>query len=216
MGELTEEVAHIKSDDEINELVQILHKEIELKQQIQAQLIESKTIAEEANEAKSEFLSIMSHEIRTPLNGVIAMGELLAETKLSRQQHEYVEVINHSAASLLAIVNDILDLSKIEAGKLELEEVDFNLRALIDSIQRIMEPAAQNKGLKFSVRFSEKPPRLAKGDPTRIRQVLFNLVQNAVKFTEKGSIIIKIRIASVEKGMSARFEVIDSGIGIDS
>lgn len=180
-----------------------------------SRLMANERAAVEASRLKSEFLANMTHEIRTPLNGVIAMTGLLRKTTLDQQQREYTEIINHSAESLLEIVNDILDLSKIEAGKLELEQVDFDLEKVLEGVSRVLETAASNKALELSINISKKCAKFFRGDPSRIRQVVFNLAHNAIKFTEVGGVAIKIDVVSATKGRQIiRFEVTDSGVGI--
>jgi PAS domain S-box-containing protein len=171
--------------------------------------------AEAANHAKSSFLARMSHEIRTPMNGVLGMTELLLETGLTGTQRKYAETVQRSGKTLLGIINDLLDFSKIEAGKLELENVDMDLRRTIEDIVELLAERAHAKGLELACRV---PPDLVthvKGDPLRLGQVLTNLVGNAIKFTEQGSVLI--RVAGVEETaerVSMRFDVTDTGVGI--
>jgi len=180
-------------------------------------LIDARQAAETASKAKSEFLANMSHEIRTPMNGVIGMLEILSETRLTRNQASYVESTRQSAHSLLTLINDILDFSKAEAGKLDLEHIGFNLASTMDSILDFLGPRAMEKELDLVLLMDQDVPLHIVGDPSRIRQILINLVGNAVKFTNTGYIFIRV---SCEKNTPASckllFKVIDTGIGIPS
>jgi PAS domain S-box-containing protein len=188
----------------------ILH-DVSERQQVERALLESAEAAEAANQAKSAFLATMSHEIRTPLNGVLGMAQVMSNDTLSDAQRDRLDVIRESGEALLAILNDVLDLSKIESGKLELEDVEFDLAELVHGAQATFTSLANKAGLSFALDVTQAEGSY-RGDPTRVRQVLYNLISNALKFTENG----EVRVTATYDAGRLRLSVADTGVGMSA
>ncbi len=201
--------------NESEDLNEELADEIEQRKRVEKELHKAKEAAEAASKTKSEFLANMSHEIRTPMNGILGTLQLLQGSDMSDSQKEYVNIAYNSGESLLSLLNDILDFSKIEAGKLELEYIPFDLRELVKELSVLLKQKADEREVALYTKVDETLPQVIRGDSVRIRQILANLMTNAIKFTEKGDVTIRVSVIDQdEKTARLRFEVIDTGIGI--
>lgn len=209
------EIYKISTGDPVTELKETFNNMMFILEVTHNDLIESRKVAEEASRLKSEFLANMSHEIRTPMNAILGMTTLALDTDLTEEQRDYLNTVNQSALALLDIINDILDFSKIEAGRLNIEDIEFNLRLTVEGVTDTLAPQASKKGIELACFVHQDVPSLLIGDPTRIRQILVNLAGNAVKFTHKGEVLIKVEpLEETEADANIIFSVIDTGIGI--
>jgi len=201
--------------NESEDLNEELSTEIEQRKRVEKELHKAKEAAEAASKTKSEFLANMSHEIRTPMNGILGTLQLLQGSELTESQLEYVGIAYNSGEALLSLLNDILDFSKIEAGKLKLEYIPFNLQILIKELTILLKQKADERHVELLTDVDSELPLIIKGDSVRIRQVLANLMTNAIKFTEKGTVTIKVVVLEkTEKSARLRLEIVDTGIGI--
>lgn len=201
-------------DDGKLEMVISVDRDITLKKQREAELAEAKRAAEQGERAKTAFLATMSHEIRTPMNGIIGMSDLLSEAKLSSEEALYVQTIRHSSEALLTIINDILDFSKLQDGHLKISSVAFEVQPCLDEVMNLMRPQASAKGISLEIDIKDDLPRAVWGDDGRLRQILVNIIGNAIKFTENGS--VTVQVGTVKEGPDHGLEiaVTDTGIGI--
>jgi len=209
------EFQNVENIKELQTLNRQYVQEINERKHIQLDLQKARDSATNSNAAKSDFLANMSHEIRTPMNGIIGASKLLMDLELSKDAFEYAALINHSAVSLLTILNDILDYSKIDAGKLTIEQISIDLKRIVTDVSGLLSQTAKEKQLKLSVDFQDSKNKYFIGDPHRIRQILINLLGNAIKFTASGYVQIRVRFQAIEKDcVNVIFEIDDSGIGI--
>jgi len=205
----------VKSNNELNKHMDTLKSEIERREKLEKELKSKRYAAEDASQAKTEFISTISHEIRTPLNVVIGYSDLLSMSELNDKQKKYINSIRAGGESLLNIINDVLDLAKIEAGKLEIENKVFNLNSLIEEVSLMFQKQISDKGLSFELIIDKQLPVYIVLDEHRLKQILMNLISNAIKFTDQGSIVIRVCVLNIlQDTIDLRFEIQDSGLGI--
>lgn len=216
INELNDKKVKIGEEDNLIELLNILNKEIDFKKEFQKQLYVAKSNAEKANEAKSDFLSVMSHEIRTPLNAIIGLIYIMEKENSLSSFQENIEVLKHSSQNLYLLINDILDFNKIEAGKIELENIPFDLKELITQIVKSLDVKAEENFNKIEIEFDNNFTKNIISDPLRLGQIITNLVSNAIKFTKDGVVKIKVDQLEISNNNSKfKIQVIDNGIGIE-
>lgn len=208
------DIAPVRDDDGVLQNFIAVERDITEKKEFEEQLENARIKAEDASRSKSEFLANMSHEIRTPMNGVIGTSELLIETGLDEEQLAYAQTISRSGSALLTIINDVLDFSKIEAGRLELDPSPFDLKTALESVVTLMTPAAREKGISVELQYAEHLPRRFVGDVGRIRQIITNLMGNAVKFTLEGKVVLSVDGSATDDKANLQISVADTGIGI--
>lgn len=204
----------LSPDGEIQKIIAI-DSDINERKEVEFELIIAKQKAEKLARTKEEFLANMSHEIRTPMNAIIGMAELLAETNLDHKQREYLNSMQFASENLLTLINDVLDLAKMEAGEMTFENIAFDIRQLLDSIAGMLHFRINEKKLEFKYKLDDTVPEQIKGDPTRLNQILLNLLSNAIKFTEKGEVALNVKtLEKKDKKLKLQFDVTDTGIGI--